>query len=85
MQQAYPSVPSDTNAPLRALFYRLSDLLNIATVPIFIFGEGRKYCLECGAAIPLPLDLVLGFKSLICMFGYEVHEVCNPCPMPGVS
>ena len=64
------------NPELKALFYRLANLLHMCTIPVFVFdGPNRPSEKRGKKVIAKPHWLTTRFKEFINAFGFFVHDV----------
>ena len=64
------------NPELRVLFYRLSNLLKMSVIPVFVFDGPNRPSIKRGNKIPaLPHWMTERFKELIDAFGFHSHVV----------
>ena len=64
------------NPELRLLFYRLSNLLKIAVIPVFVFDGSGRPSVKRGKRVPtLPHWMTKRFEEFINAFGFYSHTV----------
>jgi Holliday junction resolvase YEN1 len=68
------------NPELRLLFYRLSNILKMAMIPVFVFdGSGRPSVKRGKKVSALPHWMTERFREFIDAFGFHAHTVSHKC------